>query len=114
MPVNTRTKWVAGGIVTIALLAGGGTVAVASGVTDSGDGHPITGTALARASAAALKYTHGGRVTGTENGDEESKYEVEVTLDNGKQVDVQLDAQFRVVSSKPDGDTANDEEGTDG
>jgi hypothetical protein len=41
-------------------------------------------------------------VTGTEVGDEESYYEVEVTLDDGSQVDVQLDRQFAVVSSSAD------------
>ncbi len=50
-------------------------------------------------------------MTGTENGDEESQYEVEVTLDNGKQVDVQLDAQFHVVSSKTDEENAKDDTG---
>jgi hypothetical protein len=48
-------------------------------------------------------------VTGTEVGDEESYYEVEVTLDDGTQVDVQLDKGFRVVGSEADG--ADDETG---
>jgi uncharacterized membrane protein YkoI len=58
---------------------------------------PITGAALDQASAAALDYLGGGRVTATEVGDEESYYEVEVTLDDGRQVDVQLDEDFTVV-----------------
>ena len=49
------------------------------------------GPALDKASAAALEHTGEGRVTETEVGDEESYYEVEVTLDDGSQVDVQLD-----------------------
>jgi hypothetical protein len=109
--VKTRTKWIAGGVVSVALLGAASGVAVASGVADTGDDHPITGAALDQASTAALAYTHGGRVTGTENGDEESKYEVEVTLDNGKQVDVQLDEQFKVVSSKTDVENAKDDTG---
>jgi hypothetical protein len=109
--VRTRTKWIAGGVATIALLGAGTGVAVASGAGDSGGDHPITGAALDQASAAALAYTHEGRVTGTENGDEESQYEVEVTLDNGNQVDVQLDAQFHVVSSKTDKENAKDDTG---
>jgi len=67
---------------------------------------PIAGDALDKASAAALAYTGEGRVTETEVGDEESYYEVEVTLDDGSQVDVQLDEAFHVVSSESD-----DEEG---
>jgi uncharacterized membrane protein YkoI len=61
---------------------------------------PITGDPLAKASAAALAYTGGGRVTGTEVGDEESRYEVEVRLDDGGQVDVQLDRAFNVVGAE--------------
>ena len=42
-------------------------------------------------------------------GDEESYYEVEVTLADGRQVDVQLDRSFTVVGSKQDGgDKAQD------
>jgi len=63
---------------------------------------PITGTARARAEAAALAHTGGGRVTGTEVDDEESKYQVEVTMADGRQVDVQLDEQFRFVSAHSD------------
>jgi len=64
---------------------------------------PITGPDLEQASAAALAHLGEGRVTGTEVGDEESFYEIEVTLDNGRQVDVQLDAQFEVVSTEDEG-----------
>ena len=58
---------------------------------------PITGSALDRASHAALKEAGGGKVTETEAGDEESYYEVEVTKADGSQVDVQLDRSFAVV-----------------
>jgi len=50
-----------------------------------------------------------GRVLGTEVDDEESYYEVEVTLDNGNQVDVQLDRGFNVVGSEGDDDSSEDE-----
>ena len=58
--------------------------------------------ALDKAEAAALQDTGGGSVTETETGDEESFYEVEVTLDDGTQVDVQLDRGFDVVGSEAD------------
>ena len=56
-----------------------------------------------------------GHCHGTEVGDEESYYEVEVTLDDGSQVDVQLDRHFNVVGSSADGETgsAADEPGGD-
>ena len=63
---------------------------------------PITGPALEKASEAALAHTGGGTVTDTEIGDEESYYEVEVTLDDGTQVDVQLDEAFNVVGAGAD------------
>ncbi len=64
-----------------------------------GPDQPITGPDLERASAAALVYVGEGRVTETEIEDEESYYEVEVTLDNGRQIDVQLDEAFNVVGT---------------
>ncbi|MBS3086926.1 MAG: hypothetical protein A2725_04545 [Candidatus Magasanikbacteria bacterium RIFCSPHIGHO2_01_FULL_33_34] len=59
---------------------------------------PISGSALDRASAAALEYIGEGRVTDTEIGDEEGYYEIEVTLNNGKEADVHLDENFNVLS----------------
>jgi uncharacterized membrane protein YkoI len=63
---------------------------------------PITGAALEQASAAALEYLGEGRVTETEVGDEEGYYEVEVTLDDGRQVDVHLDEAFNILSTEED------------
>jgi hypothetical protein len=99
------------GAVCVAAAAIGGGAALASGSGDDGDGTPITGAALVKAKAAALAYTGEGKVTGTEAGDEESAYEVEVTRPDGSQVDVQLDQSFHVVGSKADGD--QDEQGDD-
>jgi hypothetical protein len=88
--------------VVVAALAGGG-VGWATAGDDDATEQPITGPALERAKTAALAHTGGGQVTGTEVGDEESYYEVEVTLDDGSQVDVQLDEGFDVVGSENDG-----------
>ena len=78
----------------------GGGAAIAAGGDDDASDAPITGAALARAKAAALAHTGGGKVTETEVGDEESLYEVEVTLPDGSHVDVQLDERFQVVGSE--------------
>lgn len=91
--------------LTLTLVAAAAVVGTAAGgaavaAGEAEDERPITGSALERASAAALEHTGGGRVTGTEVGDEESYYEVEVTLENGGQVDVQLDKSFNVVGSE--------------
>ena len=93
---------VTGGIA--ALAAGGAAVAGATGggEGDRGGDKAITGSALDRASQAALKATGGGRVTETEQGDEDSYYEVEVAKADGSQVDVQLDKAFDVVGQETD------------
>ena len=83
-----------------ALAAGGTAIAATSGDDDATD-KPISGSALAKAKAAALAEEP-GRVTETEVGDEDSYYEVEVTRPDGSQVDVQLDRDFNVVTSKTD------------
>ena len=93
------------GTVIGALAVGGVAIAgAAGGGDDDGGERAISGTALDRASAAALDHTGGGRVTETETGDEESYYEVEVTRGDGSQVDVQLDRGFQVVGSEGDDD----------
>ena len=99
---------------TIIITAAAGVIALAIAGTATasqfGDDHeqPITGDALTQASEAALAHTGEGRVTETEVGDEDSYYEVEVTLESGAQVDVQLDESFTVVGSDPDDETGQD------
>ena len=85
-------------------------IAVANAGDDDETERPISGDALQKASDAALEHTSGGRVTGTEVGDEESLYEVEVTLDDGRQVDVQLDESFAVVGTEGDDDSTEDQD----
>jgi len=104
--------------IGIATAVGAAVVAIGTGIAtaqpDDGEGTPITGEALMKASQPALAFTGGGTVTGTEVGDEESYYEVEVTKADGSQVDIQLDENFVVVSSKtdpPDADTEPDGDG---
>jgi uncharacterized membrane protein YkoI len=105
-------------LITLAAAAAivvGGTgagIAAANGGDDDGTETPISGQDLDKASAAALEETGEGRVTETEVGDEESYYEVEVTLDDGSQVDVQLDKSFNVVGSSAD-DEERDGSGND-
>jgi uncharacterized membrane protein YkoI len=101
------------GTVIAALAVGGVAIAGAAGGDDDGDERAISGTALERASAAALDHTGGGRVTETEAGDEESYYEVEVTRGDGSQVDVQLNRDFEVVGSEGDDDRGEDGQGDD-
>jgi len=91
-------------VAAAAVLGIGGTVwatTAAAGPSDS---------EIDRASAAALAAVGEGRVTETEKGDEEGAYEVEVTKDDGTQVDVHLDEDFNVISQETESaDDADDE-----
>jgi Peptidase propeptide and YPEB domain len=98
--MKRRYIWVAGGALAAAVAVGLG-----AGAAQAGPGEtevPITGDALARASAAALAHTGGGTVTGTEVGDEEGYYEIEVTRADGSRLDVHLSAEFTVLGSLAD------------
>lgn len=105
--MKRSTKWVGlGAFVGATVIAG---VSVA-GAGSNDDADPtIKEPALSKASAAALAHTGEGRVSGTEVGDEDSYFEVEVTLDDGSQVDVQLNEAFSVVSSAADAETKGDQ-----
>ena len=104
--MGSKMKKVVLGVLALAALAlGGAAIAGATGGDDDGSERAITGKALDRASAAALQETGGGQVTGTEAGDEEGAYEVEVTRSDGSQVDVHLDERFNVLNEVDDGDS---------
>jgi hypothetical protein len=105
--------WIAAAGAVAVVGAGTGIGVASTNGDDDGTEVPITGDALERASAAALDHTGEGRVTETEAGDEESYYEVEVTLDDGRQVDVQLDRDFQVVGSSADSDGPGEDDGPD-
>ncbi len=104
--MHKRTKAIIGTAV-VATAVAVPAVAVAGGDSDT----PITGPALEKATAAALAHIGQGVVTETEVGDEESYYEVEITLDDGTQIDVQLDASFNVVGSEADDPGERDDDG---
>ena len=98
--MKRRTKWIATGAVAVAALGIGSGIAVAS----SGDDQPpIPARDLEHASAVALDRVGGGTVTGSEVGDEEGAYEVEVTKDDCSKFDVHLDRDFKVIDASPDG-----------
>jgi uncharacterized membrane protein YkoI len=108
--MKRRNLIVLGAALGAAIVAGSVTVVAATVGDDDENSAPITGEALERASAAALAHTGGGRVTETEVGDEESMYEVEVTMPDGSQVDVQLDESFKVVGDKREAAGSDDDD----
>ncbi len=58
-------------------------------------------------------HTGGGTVTETETGDDGAVYSVEIELDDGRQVEVNLDENFDVIGQETDDDGPNDKEGPD-
>ncbi len=105
--MKKRTKVVLVGASALALAAGGAGIAGATGGGDDSEA-PLTGSALEKASATALEATGGGTVSDTEVGDKESYYEIEVTLADGSQADVQLDRGFDVVGQSADEESPDD------
>lgn len=93
-----------GGAAVLAVALAGGGVALAANGGDENErlDVAITGAALERASEAALEHLGEGLVTDTEVGEEEGFYEVEVTLDDGDEVDVHLDEDFALLGDEID------------
>ena len=104
--MKRKTKGIVLAVATVGAIGAGTGIAVGAGGDDAEA--PITGDALDKAEAAALEYTGEGKVTDTEVGDEESYYEVEVSLPGGDETDVQLDRDFNVVGSETDGQGDDD------
>jgi hypothetical protein len=111
--MQRRTRLALGTAIALTAAGAGTGIAVAAGGGDDGEG-AITGPALAKAGRAALGHTGPGKVTATEVGDEDSYYEVEVTLPDGSQVDVQLDRNFAVVGGAPDVESPGADDGARG
>ena len=87
--------------LAMVVLAGAG-VAYASGSGEDSSEPQATGPGIVKAKSIALDYTNGGQVTGTEVGDEEGYYEVEIIREDGSQVDVHLDRNYNVLSTPAD------------
>ncbi|WP_208858855.1 PepSY domain-containing protein [Cryobacterium zongtaii] len=94
--MKKKTIWITGAAVAAVLVVGGAGLAIADPFESDG---PLTGSALDKASAAALDAVGSGTVTDTESGDDNDAhaYEVEVTLADGTDVDVALDEKFAVL-----------------
>jgi hypothetical protein len=105
--MDRRTRWIAGGALAVALVGGGTGIAIATGADDD---TPLVGSDLERATAAALAETGGGTVTETEVGDDGAAYSVEVRLEDGSQVEVNLDEDFTVIGRAGDDDGPNDDD----
>jgi hypothetical protein len=106
--INIKTGLVAAAVAMLLLLGAG----VAYAASDHSSAQP-TGDNIEKAKSAALDHTNGGSVTGTEVGDEEGYYEIEVTSDDGSQADVHLDRDFKVLSTSADNESPDDKDEPD-
>ncbi len=114
MRISKRRFWVVGLVAVLAIAVGA--VTLTSRLTsaqggDESDDQPIAGTALDECTAAALAEHPGGTVTETEVGDDGAAYGVEIRLDDGSQVEVNLDENCNVIGQEADDDGPNDQDG---
>jgi hypothetical protein len=100
--MDNKNKLIVGAIAAGVIGIGAG-VGIAAGGDDD---KPLRGRDYERATAAALEHVGEGTVTETEIGDDGAAYEVEVRLDDGSQVEVQLDGNFQIIGSEGDDDGA--------
>jgi uncharacterized membrane protein YkoI len=107
--VKKKTVLIGSALAAVLVLGGTGVAVAVTEPFDNDD--TLTGSTLDRASKAALDEVGEGKVTGSE-ADDDGTYEIEVTLDNGRDVDVLLDDTFSVLSVDRDDDSASGSNGS--
>ena len=100
-----------GALAILALLGTGAALAAVAAASGGDDDQPITGSALAECTTAALAEHPGGTVTETEVGDDGAAYGVEIRLDDGSEVEVHLNESCQVIGQEADDDGPNDRDG---
>ena len=107
---NVRTLVIAAAVVAMLLALGGAGIAYANGADSE---EQVTGPEADEAKNAAIAAVGDGTVTEVEpdDGIGTGVYEVEVTRDDGSQLEVHLDGDYNVVGQQADEDEPNDEDG---
>ena len=111
MKPKRRTVVVVAAAAVLGVAAGAG---IAQAV--SGSEEPLTGPTADRAAEAALEAAGGGTVLEVERQDDDGAgiYEVEVRGEDGSEVEVHLDAQFRQVGVATNDDAGEQEDSSEG
>ena len=107
--INLRTLVIAAAVAMLLALLGAG-IAYANG----GDSEEqLTGPEAEKAKSAAIAAVGGGTVTEVErdDGNGTGAFEVEVTREDGSQLEVHLDGDYNVVGQEADEDGPNDNDG---
>jgi uncharacterized membrane protein YkoI len=108
--INLRTLVIAAAVVAMLLALLGAGIAYANG----GDSEEqLTGPEAEKAKSAAIAAVGGGTVTEVErdDGNGTGAFEVEVTREDGSQLEVHLDGDYNVVGQEADEDGPNDNDG---
>jgi uncharacterized membrane protein YkoI len=108
--INLRTLVISAAVVAMLVALGGAGIAYANG----GDSEEqLTGPEAEKAKSAAIAAVGGGTVTEVErdDGNGTGAFEVEVTREDGSQLEVHLDGDYNVVGQQADEDGANDNDG---
>jgi Peptidase propeptide and YPEB domain len=108
--INLRTLVIAAAVVAMLLALGGAGIAYANGGVSE---EQLTGPEAEKAKSAAIAAVGGGTVTEVErdDGNGTGAFEVEVTRDDGSQLEVHLDGDYNVVGQQADDDGPNDNDG---
>ena len=109
--INLRTLVIAAAVVAMLVALGGAGIAYANG----GDSEEqLTGPEAEKAKSAAIAAVGGGTVTEVErdDGNGTGAFEVEVTREDGSQLEVHLDGDYNVVGQEADEDGPNDNDGS--
>ena len=107
--MNVRTLVIAAAVAMLLALGGAG-IAYANG----GDSEEqLTGPEAQKAKSAAIAAVGGGTVTEVErdDGNGTGAFEVEVTREDGSQLEVHLDGDYNVLGQQADEDGPNDNDG---
>ena len=109
--MDKKAKIIVGAIGAVAAIG----ITTGAGIAASGDDERLTGSNHDRATTVALERVGGGTVIETEMGDDGAAYEVEIRRPDGREVEVQLDANFEVIGieNDDDGGAEDDDHGED-
>ena len=108
--INAKTLVIAAAVAVLLALGAAGIAYANGGVSEE----QVTGPEAEKAKSAAIEAVGGGTVTEVErdDGNGTGAFEVEVTPDDGSQLEVHLDGDYNVVGQVPDEDGTNDKDGS--
>jgi hypothetical protein len=107
--ITVRTLVLTAAVAMLLALLGAGIAYATVGISEE----QVTGPEAEKAKSAAIAAVGGGTVTEVErdDGNGTGAFEVEVTREDGSQLEVHLDGDYNVVGQEADEDGPNDNDG---